>query len=260
MKVLDHLELVCARTKEPVQKPTSCEGLPLTHNESDEDAPSEPSKHSDDSSEEGGEARNNTHGETGVEDLEPGEEEPKPKVPYPPSDSRYCGLLPAGLHEEFLCTPARMSGRSAEATYAQDFVNQNPLIQYAASSEQESPPALAPEQPRCELEPGEAEHRATEQQRFFTDLDKFVLQAEDRLESAAAAGRGQLEGDADEASGGTPHSRSELSDALHDFRKGLCTNAMHTHTSVFDAFAFLVRRSVLNVKGSLGKRGTHPEI
>ena len=69
MKVLDHLELGCARTKDPLQKPTSCEGLPLTDNESDEDAPSEPSKHSDDSSEAGGEAKNNTQGETGVEDL-----------------------------------------------------------------------------------------------------------------------------------------------------------------------------------------------
>ena len=260
LKVLDHLELVCVRTKEPVQKPTSCEGLPHAQNESDEDAPSEPSKHSDDSSEEGGEAGNNTHGETGVEDLEPGEEEPKPKVQYPPSDSRYCGLLPAGLHEEFLCTPARMSGRSAEAKYAQDFVNQNPLTKAAASPEQGSPPALAREHPRCELEPGEAEHRATEQQRFFADLDKFVLNAEDKLESATANRKPQADEEADEASGGAAHSKRSLGDALLDYRQGLRTDAIQTHTSVIDAFAFLVRRGVPNVRGSLGMRKPVPDV
>ena len=225
-----------------------------------EDAPSEPSKHSEESSEEGGEAENDPHRETGVEDLEPDTEEPKPKLQYPPSDSRCCGLLPVGLAEEFLCTPARMSGKSAEAKYAQDFVNQNPLTKAAASPEQGSPPALAREHPRCELEPGEAEHRATEQQRFFADLDKFVLQAEDRLESATATGRHQADDEADETSGGAAHSKRSLSDALHDYRKGLCTDAIHTHTSVIDAFAFLVRRSVLNVRGSLGMRKTVPDV
>ena len=37
LKVLDHLELVCARTKEPLQKPTSCQGLPLAPDERDEE-------------------------------------------------------------------------------------------------------------------------------------------------------------------------------------------------------------------------------
>ena len=37
LKVLDHLELVCARTKEPLQKPTSCQGLPLAPDDSDEE-------------------------------------------------------------------------------------------------------------------------------------------------------------------------------------------------------------------------------
>ena len=225
-----------------------------------EDAQSGSSKHSDRSSEEGGEAENDPQRETGVEDLEPEAQETKPKLRYPPSDSRCCGLLPLGIPTDFLCTPPRMSGRSAEAKYAQDFVKQNPLTKAAANPEQGSTPALACEHPRRKLEPGEAERHTADQQRFFADLDKFVLNAEDKLESATATRRPQADEEADEASGGAAHSKRFLSDALKNHRQGLRTDALQTHTSVIDAFAFLVQRGVLNVRGSPGLRKPVPDV
>ena len=362
LKVLDHLELVCARTKEPLQKPTSCQGLPLAPDERDEerneingsprtgpelfspwhtiaalnlhfsiqimilayippghfqfhfldstqeapvrmvsgprfsdsvdflnstlplrpgryqlkwlpapvfvtpltlfqeDAQSGSSKHSDRSSEEGGEAEDDPQRETGVEDLEPEAQEPKPKLQYPPSDSRCCGLLPLGIPTDFLCTPPRMSGRSAEAKYAQDFVKRNPLTKAAANPERESLPAWACEDTRRKLEPGEAEGHTALQQRFFADLDRFVQSAEDNLESATAARTPQADEEADEASGEAAHSKRSLSDALKSHRQGLRTDALQTHTSVIDAFAYLVQQGVLNVRGSPGLRKPVPDV
>ena len=225
-----------------------------------EDAQSGSSKHSDRSSEEGGEAEDDQRRETGVEDLEPEAQEPKPKLQYPPSDSRCCGLLPLGIPTDFLCTPPRMSGRSAEAKYAQDFVKRNPLTKAAANPERESLPAWACEDTRRKLEPGEAEGHTALQQRFFADLDRFVQNAEDNLESATAARKPQADEEADEASGEAAHSKRSLSDALKSHRQGLRTDALQTHTSVIDAFAFLVQRGVLNVRGSPGLRKPVPDV
>ncbi|MAF76427.1 MAG: hypothetical protein CMF17_11365 [Idiomarinaceae bacterium] len=236
-KILGNLELSCRRVSNKEETPPVLDGL-VFEEESESEAPV-----GSDADGHGGHVsgEDESGGSRAAEDVEfsEGDEKAEQLGSYPPVVSQMCGRLPHGIApHEFLSRPPNVNRRSAEGSYSREYIARLALAKLDLASCPRAPMVLPWDDSLCHESPARAADMSMRQEILFKKLDKCALDDACLRGSAKSASESQQD----------PwmwHFHASVSEMRETFDK-----APRSHTIVIEAAVFLIRRGLLNVKGT----------
>ena len=177
---------------------------------------------------------------------------------YPIIFGQMCGQLPRGVSAlDFLARPPNLSSRSAEGAYAREYVARVAAAKLDVSSASRAPSVLPHTTFLNDTSPAHAADVCTKQQKLFQKLDKCSVEDAALYNTLVAKSQ---EGGRDDSTPLGASASITMQDTVDPWIAHLERSSAElranfdalprSHTVVLEAAVFLIRKGLLNVKGT----------